>query len=365
MLKITFIFIILGTCLIFVPHALAGLDDGLEAYYPFNGNAIDETGNGYDGAVNGAALTDDRFGNPSSAYSFDGYTTYINIGTTLNFPCGNNYAVSVWFLNNGGVPPRRGYGQKIMSKADFFNDFHLSVYSSWHTPPSEGQIYWQQYQGHGPGPKGIVDQSHNYNDYQWHHLVVSKVGSYGEMWVDGELKGTVNTLTTVCNSRPLYIGFTAHTDWYQTNEGHWNGKIDDIRIYNRALSESEIELLYLGFVQVSIDIKPGSYPNSINPHSKGKIPVAILSSTDFDAPTEVDTESLTFGPIGDEESLAFCNHSPADVNNDGYDDVVCHFDVQMTGFECGDEEGFLIGETVDGIPIEGSDSVRIVPSACR
>jgi len=115
--------------------------------------------------------------------------------------------------------------------------------------------------------------------------------------------------------------------------------------------------------KVLIDIKPGSEPNSINPRSKGKIPVAIISTMDFDASVEVDTGSLTFGPNGNEQSFAFCNESPEDVNDDGYDDLVCHFYTQEAGFECGDEEGYLRGELVDGTPIEGSDSVRIVP--CR
>lgn len=114
-----------------------------------------------------------------------------------------------------------------------------------------------------------------------------------------------------------------------------------------------------------IDIKPGSHPNSINPRSKGKIPVAILSTMDFDAPQEVDTETLTFGRTGDEDSLAFCNSSPEDVNDDGHDELICHFYTQEAGFECGDTEGILKGETLDGTPIEGSDSVRIVPSACQ
>jgi hypothetical protein len=89
--------------------------------------------------------------------------------------------------------------------------------------------------------------------------------------------------------------------------------------------------------------------------------VAILSTLDFDAPNEVDWDSLTFGQIGDEDSLAFCSPSPEDVNNDSYYDLVCHFDTQSSGFECGDEWGYLRGETVDDVPIEGSDSVRIVP----
>jgi hypothetical protein len=114
-------------------------------------------------------------------------------------------------------------------------------------------------------------------------------------------------------------------------------------------------------IEVTIDIKPGSDPNAINPKSKGKIPVAVLSSLDFDAPSDVDQDSLTFGHTGDEESLAFCSPSPEDINDDGLYDLVCHFYTQHTGFECGDTEGILKGQTVDGVPIEGSDSVKIVP----
>ena len=118
-------------------------------------------------------------------------------------------------------------------------------------------------------------------------------------------------------------------------------------------------------INVEIDIKPKSYPNSINPRSKGKIPVAILSAMDFDASTEVDTESLTFGPIGDEKSLAFCSRSPEDVNDDGYYDLICHFYTQKAEFKCGNEKGILKGLTFEGTPVEGGDSVRIVPSTCR
>jgi len=120
-------------------------------------------------------------------------------------------------------------------------------------------------------------------------------------------------------------------------------------------------------VDISIDIKPGGNPNNINPKSKGKIPIAILSTMDFYAPDEVDIDSLTFGRDGDEGRLAFCNTSPEDVNDDGFDDLVCHFYTQETGFQCGDTEGVLKGLTVDATrrAIEGSDLVRIVPSACR
>ncbi len=114
-------------------------------------------------------------------------------------------------------------------------------------------------------------------------------------------------------------------------------------------------------ITVSIDIKPGSFPNSINPTSNGKIPVAILSAPNFDAPSQVNTASLTFGRTGNESSLAFCNASPQDVNGDGLADLVCHFTTQQTGFQAGDTQSVLKGKTVTGIPIVGADSVVIVP----
>lgn len=111
---------------------------------------------------------------------------------------------------------------------------------------------------------------------------------------------------------------------------------------------------------VGIDIKPDSYPNSINTKNKGTIPVGILSDPTFYAPDQVDTESLTFGVTGDENSLEFCSPGPEDVNGDGLLDLVCHFRTQDTGFVPGDEVGILKGLDMYGWPFQGSDSVRIL-----
>ena len=108
-----------------------------------------------------------------------------------------------------------------------------------------------------------------------------------------------------------------------------------------------------------IDIKPQGVTNDINIKSHGRIVVAILSAKDFDAFVDVDVNLLTFGKTGDETSLAFCNKSRRDVNNDGLPDLICFFETPKTGFQVGDSVGILKGKTNSGQLIEGKDSVNI------
>jgi len=109
-------------------------------------------------------------------------------------------------------------------------------------------------------------------------------------------------------------------------------------------------------VPVAIDIKPGSYPNSINPKSKGVIPVAILTTSDFDAAT-VDPDTVLFGPAEAEP----VHWALEDVDGDGDTDMVLHFKTQETGIAPGDTSATLTGQTYDGTPIKGTDSVNVVP----
>ena len=111
-------------------------------------------------------------------------------------------------------------------------------------------------------------------------------------------------------------------------------------------------------------IEIGISPAAINPKSRGKIPITIFSGADFDAPSMVDRKTLTFGRLGDEKSLAFCDAYGKDVNGDGLNDLICHFYTQDMGIQCGTKEAFLKGNTLQGMPFEGGDAVRIVPN-CR
>jgi hypothetical protein len=113
--------------------------------------------------------------------------------------------------------------------------------------------------------------------------------------------------------------------------------------------------------RIRIDIRP-LLPNIINLWPNwGIIPVSILSAKDFNAPNKIDRHSLTFGATGDKDSLVFCDDLNIDVNRDRYRDLTCYFYKQYAGFECGDVKGILKGKTVEGLPIEGRDSVIIIP----
>jgi len=72
------------------------LSNGLVAYYPFDGNANDESGHNLHGEIIGAVLSEDRFGNESPSYYFDGFDDYINIGNSNLLNIRNNLSISVW-----------------------------------------------------------------------------------------------------------------------------------------------------------------------------------------------------------------------------------------------------------------------------
>ena len=95
--------IILLICCLFILSSpcYADLTSGLVAYYPFDGNALDASGNGHDGTIHGSTLTTDRLGNANSAYSFDGVDDYIDMGS---FPFVYDYSsVSLWIKTGKGI----------------------------------------------------------------------------------------------------------------------------------------------------------------------------------------------------------------------------------------------------------------------
>ena len=116
-------------------------------------------------------------------------------------------------------------------------------------------------------------------------------------------------------------------------------------------------LSFVKVFMVTIDIKPDSQTNNINPGSKGVVAVSILTSGDFDA-LQVDPHTVLFGPADAEKA-----HTQAhveDVDNYGDMDLQLHFKTQETGIQCGDTAATLTANTWDGTPISGTDSVNTV-----
>ncbi|GAB4531875.1 MAG: hypothetical protein Kow0063_11710 [Anaerolineae bacterium] len=109
-------------------------------------------------------------------------------------------------------------------------------------------------------------------------------------------------------------------------------------------------------IEVEIDIKPGSDPNSINLKSKGVVPVAVLTTDDFDA-SNVDPTTVLFA------GASPVRWTLEDVDGDGDMDMLFHFKTQELGLDAGSTEATLTGDTVDGQQIEGTDSVNIVPKS--
>jgi hypothetical protein len=135
---------------------------------------------------------------------------------------------------------------------------------------------------------------------------------------------------------------------------------------NEGDSDTETKTVYIydDDLEVLIDIKPGSYPNSINPNSTGDIPVAILTTDDFDASN------------ADPATIVFLDANPVhwameDVDYDGDIDMILHFKTQECNFSLLVDEGgdypyaYLTGETVDELMFFGKDTVNLVPSIPR
>jgi hypothetical protein len=115
---------------------------------------------------------------------------------------------------------------------------------------------------------------------------------------------------------------------------------------------------------IALDIKPGSFPNSVNLTDKGVLPVAILGTDDFDV-TEMDFDSLRFGDPNGGTAVRPLRSALEDVSGDGIWDLSLKFSmaemVESEALGPNTSEGVLTGALRDGTPFVGMDSIRIVP----
>jgi sulfatase modifying factor 1 len=207
----------------------ASLQEGLVAYYPFNGNAEDESGNGNHGEVHGAVLNSDRHGNTDQAYLFDGVDDYIKCPSIFEkfYPL----SLSTWIKAKGPYPNTR-FLYCILSKprADRGSGFKLSI--------TEDSIYAGHHLG---GP--VIDEYVQGILGKWHSFTLTNNGTHMSLFHNG-VKVEVRPMEAFVEVLSLNVLIGTEFQSFEVNRRSFKGSIDDIRIYNRALSEAEVKSLY-------------------------------------------------------------------------------------------------------------------------
>ncbi len=206
------------------------------AYYPFNGNANDESGNGYHGTVTGATLTEDRFGFPNSAYRFDGDD---HILTTLEpvIDPNDNLTISAWIRCD--VDCRGVYLLGLERR-------HHQELTLYVPLGSDGRIIFHFRDD--DWNSSVAFSSTNVNDGNWHLITGVRDVTVDQIkiYVDGTFENAVPDISVVSMnasaSRRFAIGANNHS--FHGFRGPLIGAMDDIRIYNRALTEDEIQALF-------------------------------------------------------------------------------------------------------------------------
>ena len=249
---------------------------GLVGYYPFTGNSNDLSGNNLNGTVNGATLTTNRFGDANAAYSFDGINDYIEISNNTLLNLQDSLTISLWFAPNN---PSASPSQRLIDKST------VNQGDGWYM--AVGGNLSSLHVGGNSAPDLI---SHpNFNTSNWYHLVATYDRSFARFYINGVLDTSIAiTGQTVINSHSVKIGANS-----LLSVNFFSGKMDDIRIYNKALTSTDVTALYNENNCSSADIATGlvgryDFPGNANDLSvnnyNGTVYGATLTSDRFGNP---------------------------------------------------------------------------------
>ena len=227
-----------------ISTAQINLDKGLQAYYPFNGNANDASGNNNNPIFNNATITADRFENPNSAYHFNGSYQYMRIPNKPSINFKSEITLSVWVRPTGFYHGICHASQLISKGGGNYNEgnyalrFDDALFSN--GTGCDGKVcdtIHQNFRGTGTVLKPYGGEFIKKNN--WYNVLYTNDGKSAKLYVNCELKYTVIFPETFTNDEDLFFG-KSDDDLFP----FWlNGDLDDIRIYNRTLNMEEITSL--------------------------------------------------------------------------------------------------------------------------
>lgn len=226
--------------------------NGLVGYWPFNGNANDESGNGINGTVNGAVLTTDRFGVVDKSYSFSNDDITVNMQNSF---FSTDFSISTWVLldNFNNTYPTFVTQQNRYLCLQFANTVNPPVVNFYFL--NNFQIPGQQVEdGHVNG--GAITLN------TWFNVVIVNYNKINKLYINGVFVSS-STSPSVLQGLGLgnYLRFGNGVD-LDLPDAEFNGKLDDIGIWNRALTQDEIISLYQAEVSCqSLVINSGTLSN--------------------------------------------------------------------------------------------------------
>jgi hypothetical protein len=227
---------------------------GLAGWWSFTGNANDGSGNGNNGTVNGATLTTDRFGNTNCAYSFNGSSNYIRIphNSGLNFT-NSQFSISFW-LSVPSIPNPSGNSMALFSKINQNLGIDASGSSAlgWDINFNQNShdLSCRIKNGNSSAWGALSTSNYNFNINNWYHAVfiVDKLNDSIKLFLNGNQYSSI--------SLPLTSSIGANAFDLLIGKGYWisngipsnffSGKLDDIGIWNRGLTQQEVTTLYSG-----------------------------------------------------------------------------------------------------------------------
>lgn len=252
--------IILNTSSVSCQVPTGTLANGMVAYYPFCGNANDGSVNANNGIVSGATLTSDRYGNANSAYSFDGVNNVITVPNSSSLQNISEITISAWInINQFYCVPNFGCNFPIFTKSNqsfSWGNYELQIWQS-----GDEIVTHLDYQETGCSSQIPLNQ--------WKHIVTTISNGITKFYVDGVLISSGNSGVfpqTPINNMPLLIGRNIQGGYPEAA----NGKIDDIGIWNRALSQQEVTNLYNNTLNANSFVNTETlitvYPNPAKDH---------------------------------------------------------------------------------------------------